>query len=122
MTKLKTITRNHVKFVGVELEGYWENGHDDLKGDGSVHFDNYENEECHGYCRDECNCGEYCECNECINCDNCDNQVSECQCEGCMYCNDCNNMLDDCECIIESVCDKKSCNIDNICDECIESF
>ena len=106
MTKLKTITRNHVKFVGVELEGYWKNGHNNLKGDGSVHFDNYENEECHGECSDECNCGDYCECNECINCDICDNQVSECECDVCMYCNDCNNMLDDCECITESVCDK----------------
>jgi hypothetical protein len=115
-------TKQHIEFCGIELEGYWEDGHSKLKGDGSVKFDNYENEECEGYCRDNCECNQYCECNECQSCDNCDGHVSECECEECMYCIDCSNQYEYCECIVESVCDKKSCVLLNICDECMDSF
>lgn len=125
MSKLKTIPQHikqHIEFCGIEMEGYWENGHSKLKGDGSVKFDEYENEECHGECRDNCNCEEYCECEECRNCDHCDNNIIDCECDECLYCIDCSNPYEHCKCIIESVCDKKSCVLQNVCDECMEYF
>ena len=122
MKSMPQHTKNHIEFVGVELEGYWHSGHGNLKHDGSVHFDDVENEECQGECRGECNCYSYCECEECQNCDNCDNNITDCKCYECLLCSDCNNKLENCECTIESVCKKESCIDNQVCDDCADNF
>ena len=115
-------TKNHVEFVGIELEGYWYNGHEELKHDSSVEGFRVDYEECNGNCMDNCDCSEYCECRICQNCDNCDNNVSDCQCAGCLVCLDCEEHYENCDCIIDKICEKLSCVKNDRCDECIESF
>ena len=115
-------TKNHVEFVGIELEGYWYNGHEELKHDSSVEGFRVDYEECNGNCMDNCDCSEYCECRICQNCDNCDNNVSNCQCAGCLVCLDCEEHYENCDCIIDKICEKLSCVKNDRCDECIESF
>jgi hypothetical protein len=113
---------NHINWIGIELEGYWSNGHRCIKGDSSVEFENYSNSECNGECRDNCECSSYCECNDCKKCEICDNEINACDCDSCLFCLDCENHYDDCCCTIISSCKKESCNNDNICDECMDSF
>ena len=35
MKSIPQHTKNHIEFVGVELEGYWHNGHDNIKQDSN---------------------------------------------------------------------------------------
>ena len=105
---------NHIYWIGIELEGYWANGHSCIKGDSSVEFENYSNSECNGECRDNCECSSYCECNDCKKCEICDNEINACDCDSCLFCLDCENHYDDCCCTIISSCKKESCNNDNI--------
>jgi len=122
MKSMPQHTKNHIQFVGVELEGYWHNGHGKLKHDGSVHFEDVYNEDCNGDCMDNCECSSYCECEDCIYCEHCEHQYSECKCDECLVCSDCSNHFESCECNIESVCKKESCIDNNVCDECMENF
>jgi len=115
-------TKNYIKYVGVELEGYWHDGHDDLKHDGSVHFEDVYNEECDGCCRDNCECYSYCECSICQACEICDNITNECKCDECLICSDCNNHFESCECTIESICKKETCTDNDVCNECMDNF
>ena len=114
-------SKNHIAYLGIELEGYWYNGHIDLKDDSSVQFEDV-NSECNGCCRDNCDCYDYCECIECQVCANCDLEINECNCESCLLCEGCENHYYSCECIRESTCNKKTCIDDDLCDECIEYF
>ena len=52
-------TKNHVEFVGIELEGYWYEGHEELKHDSSVEGFSVDYYECTGDCRDNCDCDQY---------------------------------------------------------------
>ena len=70
-------TKNYIEFVGIELEGYWYDGHEELKHDSSVEGFSVDYYECNGDCRDNCDCEQYCECRMCRACDNCDNNISE---------------------------------------------
>ena len=73
---------NHIYWIGIELEGYWANGHSCIKGDSSVEFENYSNSECNGDCiHDSCECSSYCECNDCKKCEICDNEINDCDCD-----------------------------------------
>jgi hypothetical protein len=115
-------TKNHIEFVGIELEGYWYDGHEELKHDSSVEGFSVDYNECQGDCRDNCDCEQYCECRSCRACENCDSSISECQCDECMVCLDCEHHFENCECIIDKICEKLSCVKNDRCDECIESF
>jgi len=114
-------SKNHIAYLGIELEGYWYNGHEDLKDDSSVQFEDVDSD-CNGNCRDNCDCQQYCECIECRACENCDISIYECNCDECMICLDCENHFESCECIIDKICEKLSCVKNDRCDECIESF
>tara|TARA_R110000751_G_scaffold86595_3_gene172312 strand:- start:156 stop:1526 length:1371 start_codon:yes stop_codon:yes gene_type:complete len=124
MSQLIIKHKNHIAFCGCELEGYWYNGHDNIKQDSSVEGFSYDNDDfdCNGECRDNCDCNDYCECEECLTCDLCSDELSNCNCEECYFCNDCDNNLNQCECIAKSICDKKTCNKLDICEECQDSF
>jgi len=115
-------TKNHVEFVGIELEGYWYEGHEELKHDSSVDGFSVDYSECNGDCRDNCDCEQYCECRMCRACEICDNNISDCDCVDCLICLDCENHYENCECIIDKTCEKLSCVKNDRCNECIESF
>jgi len=115
-------TKNHIEFVGIELEGYWYEGHEEIKHDSSVEGFSVDYNECQGDCRDNCDCEQYCECSRCRACENCHNKIYECNCDECLVCLDCENHYENCECIIDKICEKLSCVKNDRCDECIESF
>jgi len=114
-------SKNHIAYLGIELEGYWYNGHEDLKDDSSVQFEDVDSD-CNGNCRDNCDCYDYCDCIQCMNCANCDLEINECNCESCLLCDGCENHYESCECIRESICNKKTCIDDDLCDECYDNF
>ena len=114
-------SKNHIAYLGIELEGYWYNSHIDLKDDSSVQFEDV-NSECNGNCRDNCECMNFCECDECQACEICECQTNECQCDSCRMCLGCDNHYESCECEMESVCNKESCSNDDLCEECIDNF
>ena len=120
-TNIQT-TKNHVEFVGIELEGYWYEGHEELKHDSSVEGFSVDYNECQGDCRDNCDCEQYCECRMCRACEICDSSISECDCDDCLVCLDCENHYENCECIIDKICEKLLCVKNDRCNECIESF
>ena len=123
-TKYILTGKQHIKFLGLELEGYWHDGHSELKGDSSVEGFNSGYNQCEGNCRDNCECYTYCDCNSCQLCSECEESLDECSCESCLKCNDCNNGYSDCECEIEKICDKleNECNSMDRCNFCVESF
>ena len=121
-TKYIQTGKNHILHIGIELEGFWENGHSELKGDSSVEGFDCGYNECEGSCRDNCECYSYCECESCQVCDQCEKSLDECICDDCLKCNDCNNGHDECECQIEKICDNNNCNSMDRCDQCVESF
>ena len=114
-------SKNHIAYLGIELEGYWYDGHIDLKDDSSVQFSDV-NSECEGNCRDNCECGNFCECDECRICDICELEINDCRCDNCLLCEGCENHYESCDCEKESICDKDSCSNDDLCDECIDNF
>ena len=123
-TKYILTGKQHIKNIGIELEGRWFNGHEDLKQDSSVEGFDCNYNECEGNCRDNCDCYSYCECTSCQICDQCEESYDECTCDSCLKCNDCNNGYNECECQIEKICDKlkNECDPMDRCDECIENF
>ena len=114
-------SKNHIAYLGIELEGYWYNEDDQIKQDSSVQFEDIDSE-CNGNCRDNCECGNYCECDECRICDICELETNDCRCDSCLLCEGCENHYESCECERESICNKKWCNDYTLCDECIENF
>ena len=123
-TKYILTGKQHILNIGIELEGYWHDGHEELKGDSSVEGFNSGYNQCEGNCRDNCECYSYCDCNSCQLCSECEESLDECSCESCLKCNDCNNGYSDCECEIEKICDKleNECNVMDRCNFCVESF
>ena len=83
-TKYILTGKQHIMNIGIELEGFWYNGHEDLKQDSSVEGFNSGYNECEGYCRDNCECSSYCECESCQVCDQCEKSYDECDCHDCL--------------------------------------
>ena len=115
-------TKNHIAYIGIEIEGYWYNSHPDLKHDGSVQGFDVESKDCDGSCRDHCECFDQCECRDCAYCNNCRNDYNYCECDSCYYCDDCDNQLDDCDCEIVKICKNKNCELINRCVDCLDNF
>ena len=114
--------KNFIHKIGLEIEGLWYEGHDLLKDDGSVHFDNHECD-CNGD-YNNCCCYDNCDCDSCIFCQHCGNNTDSCECLECVRCCNCENQLDSCDCDRDirhlTSCDNENCSDENICDDCIE--
>ncbi len=122
VTKIKTV-KNHIAYVGVEIEGYWYDSHPEIKIDSSVSGFNVDRYDCDGSCRDNCECYQDCECNQCYVCQNCDNGTDDCTCDSCLFCKDCCKNVNDCECVVKKICDDKKCDKNGYnCDLCIDDF
>lgn len=114
------MAKQNIKFVGLELEGFWKDGHNDLKEDGSVSFNDHECDQD----IDNCCCFDDCSCDSCVLCSGCHQIPDNCHCMDCVYCRGCDNQIDDCSCDrgIEKLrdCTNTDCTDLNICDNCVD--
>ena len=115
-------TKNHIAFIGIELEGYWYDSNPDLKHDSSVQGFDVESTDCDGSCMHDCQCYEDCECRSCSYCNNCRSHFNTCECDSCLFCGECHNQADNCNCEIPKICKNKNCNLDFRCEDCIDNF
>lgn len=123
------IDQNRINLVGIELEGYFDekpSTQGSFKGDGSLQgFDerNYNDDtDCDGYCRENCECYNECDCEGCVMCDICGTTTQNCQCHECLICAECLEKVENCNCDRNyhkiSTCKDPKCNELGVCEKC----